>query len=120
MKIKKDFYIVAVSHYYGTDKMVMSDIEMYDTREEAEKNLKAWLEADDYVTQPEFSDGTFPNRTFEVKATEGNGCGTLERVTDVPQEYYFRRAEIIRETKEIDVPLVFDVKDIKKIQLFVD
>lgn len=118
MKIKIDIYTVTVSSYYGDDRLLDCITETFQTREEAEKCVEKWLLDDSYAREPD--DEGLKGRVFEVKKEHNNVYGSLQRVTDNPEEFFFRDIYLFHSTVEKDVPLVFDMKDIKRIQLFTD
>lgn len=73
-----------------------------------------------FATEPEEVNGSFEGRTFKtiVKETtiDENRYTTVTRRTEVTEEYY-KGSVFMREKKmTIDIPLVFDIKDIKQIQ----
>jgi hypothetical protein len=120
MDVRIDFWQVVVSSFYGDNKNVMTDIETYQTEKEAKRCARFYLEDTSYATQPGEEDSVCGGRSFAFRRMTDDEwtCGTIERVTDIPEEYFFRRVEIVHDWVLESVPLVFDIKDITKIRLF--
>jgi hypothetical protein len=77
----------------------------------------------DYATRPDNEDGSFEGRIFSAESKEhvleasGDLVAIVKRYSEVNEEFFKGEVRMIKQTFEIDVPIILDVKDIKQIQI---
>ena len=124
MKTNITIWTVSITLFAMSDKDLYNDVHNYLTEDEALKNFKSskqWLI--DYATKPDNEDGSFEGRTFSAESEEyveayGDLVAIVKRTSEVHEELFKGEVRMIKQTFEIDVPIILDVKDIKQIQIF--
>lgn len=124
MKTNITIWTVTVTQFSMSDKDLYNEIRQHLNEEDALKDFKStkqWLM--DYATRPDNEDGSFEGRTFSAAAKEhvleasGDLVAIVKRTSEVAEEFFKGEVRMIKQTFEVDVPIILDVKDIKQIQI---